>query len=80
VSSIIGLMLGLSALVVDVTDDAETGGARVYIDARYLGRYVVIDDPAAADEMRRQWRNASQHLVLDHRPPDDAITTETLRP
>ncbi len=78
-SAILGMMLGLRSLVVGVEEDAETGGVRVYLDARYLSRYAVIDNPEAADEMRRQWRNGLQHLIIE-KPPDEAITTDELRP
>lgn len=50
-------------LVVGVEDDRETGGVRVYVDARYLNRYSLIVDTEACERIRRAWLGHHQHLV-----------------
>lgn len=76
--SVIGYAFGTSVLVVGVEPDPvevdESGEplTRVYIDARYLNRYVLVN-AVDGEAIRRAW--GAQHLVID-RPPADAIYQE----
>jgi hypothetical protein len=65
----LGLMVG-QVLVVGLGErELPWGLLKVYIDARYLGRYVIVDDDAAR-EVRRAWAASYSHLVAPKPDPE----------
>lgn len=60
-----------STLVVGVEDELVDGCLKVYISARYLGYYVLIQDPEAQREVRRAWSGMG-HVTIPL-PPADCI-------
>lgn len=79
-SALMGYALGLSALVVGVEDDAETGCLRMYLDSRSRGLYALIEDADAKEALRRGWAASYHgHLTVEW-PPASALYTEDERP
>lgn len=77
--SAMSLALGMSALVVGLEDDEETGGLRVYLGHRARGLYAIVEDENAKDELRRAWAQGG-HVTLSPKPPTAVIWTERERP
>lgn len=71
--SIFGLLAGTHTLVVGV-EDQDDGGLRLYLDARYRGVYVVVDDPAAQAQARAAWATGG-HVTIPV-PPAECIQRE----
>jgi hypothetical protein len=69
IGSITDVLMGRSALVTGITEN-DDGSLRVYVGARYLGRYCIIDDPDAAQEVCRAWADVTQKLFISAPPPD----------
>lgn len=58
---------GLGALICGVEPDP-FGGVRVFVGARYRGRYFVLRDPEDVAAARAAWASSyCGHLVMDHR-------------
>jgi hypothetical protein len=67
---LVDLMTGSTALVVGL-DDGPDDSLKVYIGARYKGRYLLVDDPAAQRVIRDAW--AGMGHVLIPLPREDQI-------
>lgn len=65
----------ISRLVTGIEPDEEEGLTRVYINARYLGIYVVVSTEAG-EQLRRAWGHG--HLCIN--VPDDAPRYKEVRP
>lgn len=82
-SSIVDYLMGSAVLITGVEDDPEPGLLRVYIDGRYLWRYVLVSGPAEQEKVRRAWAGAMGHLTMprpDHYYVDeDALAALTER-
>lgn len=69
--SLVDYFFGRHALIVGVEDDHD-GGVRIYLHARYRWIYVLIDDPADCESIKRQWAGHGGHLTLPN-PPADCV-------
>lgn len=67
----VDVLMGRSVLVTGTAEN-DDGSLRVYIGPRYHHRYVVIDDPADAAEVRRAWCDSTRHLFIA-RPDEDQV-------
>lgn len=59
------LMSGRGTLIVGVEDDPGGLAIRVFVRHRSEGRYFLVSQPEAREEIARAWRSTSQHLVAD---------------
>jgi hypothetical protein len=62
-SGLLASLVGDTTLVVGVEDELEEGCLKVYVGARYLGTYVLIQDPEAQREVRTAWRGGGHVLI-----------------
>lgn len=72
------LLTGDSVLMVGVEDDPE-GGIRVYINARYLGQYVLCTNPDDINRVRNAWGSTAQHVFMPTPPPEMVFQDERAR-
>lgn len=56
-----------AVLVTGVEGDPGGFACRVYIGARYEGRYFLISDPDARKAAEHAWHGSSQHVIADMR-------------
>lgn len=63
------ILTGNATLVVGI-EDTPDGALKVYIDARYLRRYVVATDPDEIAEVRRAWNSSTGHVFMRTPPPE----------
>ena len=73
--SLVDLLLGRCAEVTGIAEN-DDGSLKVYVGPRYHGRYVVIDDPTAADEVRRAWADPTQHVLIPAPDADQIFADE----
>lgn len=68
-------------MISGIAEDKQDGllMLRVYVGPRYRRLYVLIEDAAAADEVRRAWGRGG-HVWLDEAPPPSVIWHEDERP
>ena len=58
-----------------------SGGVKVYVGARYRGRYFIVSDPDDAAHVRRQWAATYRgHLLMDRREVPYLLTEYRPRP
>lgn len=62
----------MGRLVTGIEDDVEEDAVRVYIDARWQNRYVLVGK-AEGERLRREW-GSIHHMFV--KLPDDAIILE----
>lgn len=65
----------ISRLVTGIEPDEEEGLTRVYINARWLGIYVVVSTQTG-EELLRSWGSGHMFLTV----PDDAPRYKEVRP
>lgn len=73
--SILDMILGRAVFIVGVEPDPH--GARVYLGARYRGRYVVVTDPHDVELITCAWRNEHHRLLVNYDqvgPPSSWLT------
>jgi hypothetical protein len=61
--------LAFSGLGVEITGvEPDMAGVRVYVGARYLGRYFLVREPDEIEHVKRRWAGSFRgHLIMDRR-------------
>jgi hypothetical protein len=61
--------LAFSGLAIEVCGvEPDIAGLRVYVGARYLGRYFLVRDPQPIDRVKYAWAASYRgHLIMDRR-------------
>ncbi len=78
--SMLGLIIGRDALVVGVEDDAETGGLRMYLGARYKGVYAIVTDEEDKATLRYEWDCSRGGHLSTAIPEGECLYTTADRP
>jgi hypothetical protein len=71
--SAFGLLFGIDRLIVGVERD-RGGWVRVYLDARWKHRYVLLQPGPEAERVVAQWSNPMHHYTAD--VPRNALVFE----